>query len=1050
MRALQSSAMLEHADWLRGLAHQLVRDGAEAEDVLQETLIAVSGLPLPEGVDERSWLAGVARNLLRNRRTRESRLKRREQDASRHEATGTSAMDDAALIERQRALLLNVESLPEDQRRVILMRFYEGLPPRKIAAAESLSVKVVHKRIERGLETLRGQLDSAYGDRRTWAAWAVPLGGVVPKAQGVAAAAAMAVVAAAIVAITVGSWHLLAAPDARTPERTTNESVVVALPDAGQAKTEAQSAGSELATVADVDAPERVAAPAPSEGGYQVQVLSSGVPAVGARVIAIPTKVFENDQAAFFRVEQTLWNQGVHVTTDKEGRCSIDLEPPFMVRASDELGLAYHGFDASTRSAIMELERAARLTVRVVNQHGEDLGMAESEGLEIVAMTRLKDVFSGPGDGDMLDQPTHRLIDGVAHFQNPWFGHDFGGLTAGTDNWQKSSIDAVALWIPGAPEFEPTAVSTALFRPFKKRVGEQERVLTMPPTGGLRIEVYGSDGELDSVNGSVSVTFENARVLGAQAQSYAAALTNGIAEYPAFVTGSRPFKATIDLPGEGANWTLDGTGPGRVGEVRTLKAFRPNRSAIQARLVDSLGQPLSKTSVMFSYAIEGVGNDDVDRQVRATSDLDGVVRFEVPPEENLAAPFAVTARASIFGGGREAIKLLDVAPDDILRGVSLGDLEMIWREPVVLKGRVTGEDGDPIAGTIVHVHRPGRHPYGSQTDDEGRFKLRVVLEPGSALVVDERGLGYLPRRVTLESVDGDDTLEVQLARGPRLVAQIDFSDFPALEEWTQLLLQDQAGDHVYVNRIDGGRFQSLPLEGGPYRCSLRLPFGSVPIAVVEGIEVPRTSSDFSDPRIDGLRLVDLIREIKLTHNGQPFASPPSVQVRAVGAPAEPGDSGSGLVYRGVNHGSGQMPCVVPLHLPFTLMVEGAGGANALFEDAQTLGDTIDVSFARKLRVRLNFMGTASAALFYELRGEAGTRAAGATARIMASRVTRDTRSVEVNFPMAGTYRLYQAQRPAPASGPDGALAMELPQPTTATIEVVDESPLSIRIDAPRK
>ncbi len=1044
--------MLEHADWLRGLARQLVRDGAEAEDVLQETLMAAGNLPAPEGVAERSWLAGIARNLIRNRRTRESRLKRRERDVSRGESTATSALDDAALIERQRDLLANVESLPEDQRRVILLRFYDGLPPRRIASDEGIPVAAVHRRIELGLKALRKELDSAYGDRRTWAAWAAPLGGVAPKAQGVAAVGAIAVAAVAVVAAAVGAWSLLTTPDEAELEPTLNASEIVGLAGVNQAQTDATSVGAELVEVSESSAPDQDRVAAAGVRGYSVQVLSGGLPAAGATVIAVSSKAFENDQRALFRKEQTIWNQGVHQTADDEGHCTFEFDPPFLVQASDELGLAHYSFDGSSSSATMELERAARLTVQVVDQNGQALGEAEREGLKVTAFTTLKDVFDKgtPGNNDLMDQPAHDLVDGVACFQNPWFGLGFGGVVAGTDNWNKSSIEAVALWIPGAAEFAPESMSADRFRPFKRRVGEQVRTLTMPPIGALRIEVLGPEGEVDPVNGSVQLSFKKAPLRGHLKPTYGANLTDGIAEFRAFVTGSREFEVAVELPAEGSSWTFKGTGPGRKGEVRTVKTLRPERSVVKARLVDSLGKPLARKNVTLNYALVGYGNDKVDRHVRATSSADGSIRFEVPPEEDVTAPFAIVVSAGLFSGAEEAIKLIDVEPAQIRNSVDLGEVEMEWQKSVSLKGQVVGEDGVPLAGVRMTLDRPGRNTYGADTDERGLFQFNLTLDPESVLTADASGLGYLPKTVPIDSIDPSKPLEVNVRRGAPRVANNDFSAVPELHEWSQILLQDADGESVYVHRREDGRFQSLPLENGPYRASLRMPFGAVPIAVIEGIEVPPDGSDFSDSRIDGIRLTDLIREVELTHNGAPFARPPGVQVRAVGVTIELGGKKYDSVFRRNSSERRPVPCILPLHIPTTLLIEGSDGTSALFEDAQALGDTVDVTFGSKLSVRLNLLGTASEDLSYELRGETGTRTSGATARFSTRRLTESTRSVKVEFPMPGTYRLYQSERPTPASTPGGVVAMEVPQPTTATIEVVDESPLSIRIDAPRR
>ncbi|QDV04731.1 hypothetical protein Poly30_02240 [Planctomycetes bacterium Poly30] len=142
-----------------------------------------------------------------------------------------------------------------------------------------------------------------------------------------------------------------------------------------------------------------------------------------------------------------------------------------------------------------------------------------------------------------------------------------------------------------------------------------------------------------------------------------------------------------------------------------------------------------------------------------------------------------------------------------------------------------------------------------------------------------------------------------------------------------------------------------------------------------------------------------------------------------------------------------MPCIVPLHLPSSLLVEGPDGKTALYADAQALGEHLDVSFNAKLRVRLELQGDASEQAIYELRGEAGTKTAGASARLLNTRLTKRSTAVEAEFPMPGAYRLYRAQRPAPTSRPGGLATASVPLPTEAIIEVVDETPVLLRIDA---
>ncbi|QDV05406.1 ECF RNA polymerase sigma factor SigW [Planctomycetes bacterium Poly30] len=210
--------LLDHADWLHGLARQVVQDGDEAEDVLQEALVVASGASVPAGAPERAWLGGVLKNVARGRRRRRTKQWEREQRvaAERDRAT-PSVADDAARLELQRRLLGHVETLPDAQRSAVLARFYDGLPPRKIAQRDGVSVSTVNSRIQRGLELLRTRLDAEHGDRRAWAAWLLPLARRAPAAEVPVAALGLAVAAVALMAAGA-TWALMApGGDARVP-----------------------------------------------------------------------------------------------------------------------------------------------------------------------------------------------------------------------------------------------------------------------------------------------------------------------------------------------------------------------------------------------------------------------------------------------------------------------------------------------------------------------------------------------------------------------------------------------------------------------------------------------------------------------------------------------------------------------------------------------------------------------------------------------------------------------------------------------------------------
>ena len=73
-------------------------------------------------------------------------------------ATKTSVDLDLEQVDRRVRLFRAVEALPEDQRKVILLRFAEEKSIREIAAALNRSEGAVKQLQFRGLETLRARL----------------------------------------------------------------------------------------------------------------------------------------------------------------------------------------------------------------------------------------------------------------------------------------------------------------------------------------------------------------------------------------------------------------------------------------------------------------------------------------------------------------------------------------------------------------------------------------------------------------------------------------------------------------------------------------------------------------------------------------------------------------------------------------------------------------------------------------------------------------------------------------------------------------------------
>lgn len=183
------SELLNHAEWLQRLARSLVRDDAAAEDLVQDTWLTALRTGPRDGERARPWLARVLQNRLRSVERSKKRRGRREAEVAPHEALpSTAALSERA--ESARLLLAAVLELPEAQRQVLLLSYFEGLSITRIAALTTSSEVAVRSRITRAVAALRERLDKrSDGDSARWLQALVPLAGVQRLQPPVALAA---------------------------------------------------------------------------------------------------------------------------------------------------------------------------------------------------------------------------------------------------------------------------------------------------------------------------------------------------------------------------------------------------------------------------------------------------------------------------------------------------------------------------------------------------------------------------------------------------------------------------------------------------------------------------------------------------------------------------------------------------------------------------------------------------------------------------------------------------------------------------------------------
>src|SRR5262245_27996747 len=165
-------ALLAEEPFLRGLARALAaRDG---DDVAQDTWLLALQQRGPVH-QPRSWLARIATNVAANLARGDRRRAQRERAAAVREQLPSSA-ELMEREERRAALVRAVDRLPVELREVVLLRWFEGLAPRRIAAELGLPLSTVWNRLRRALQRLRERLDAEHGgDHRAWLLPLLPL-----------------------------------------------------------------------------------------------------------------------------------------------------------------------------------------------------------------------------------------------------------------------------------------------------------------------------------------------------------------------------------------------------------------------------------------------------------------------------------------------------------------------------------------------------------------------------------------------------------------------------------------------------------------------------------------------------------------------------------------------------------------------------------------------------------------------------------------------------------------------------------------------------------
>lgn len=152
-----TSLVNQHTPMLRALAHQLVREGAAAEDLVQTTFLALAGLPDPPN-HPKAWLWQTLRRLGAASHRQRFRREKREMRVAQSEACHPNPLEELCHSEDSDRLQDALDTLSPDDRELLVAVLWGNLSFAEAARVLGGSSSSLHRRYHQILNRLRQEI----------------------------------------------------------------------------------------------------------------------------------------------------------------------------------------------------------------------------------------------------------------------------------------------------------------------------------------------------------------------------------------------------------------------------------------------------------------------------------------------------------------------------------------------------------------------------------------------------------------------------------------------------------------------------------------------------------------------------------------------------------------------------------------------------------------------------------------------------------------------------------------------------------------------------